>query len=276
MAVEILLSTYNGEKYLPAFLDSLFSQTNQDWLLRIRDDGSSDNTLAVVKSYSDAHPGRVVLQKDELGNIKPKRSFEELLKACEADYIFFADEDDVWLPEKVEHTLAKMKESEMQTPNLPIVVCTDLKVADGDLNIISDSMWHYSRICPQLFHDKDYSVINPVATGCTMLINKAARGASLPFHAMARMHDGWIVMRTVLSGGRLVPLFESTMLYRQHNGNQIGALYKEKGFFRKKLSSIRETWNYNCQQWASLKVAGYPSLLRYLFYKAKFVFSKPQ
>ena len=101
--IDILLSTYNGEKYLNEQIISIQNQSEKDWRLLVRDDGSSDNTLRLLE-YFASQDKRIILIKDDKGNLGVVRSFEILLAQSNADYIMFADQDDVWLANKIRDT----------------------------------------------------------------------------------------------------------------------------------------------------------------------------
>jgi glycosyltransferase involved in cell wall biosynthesis len=219
--LSILLSTYNSETYLIEQIDSILSQTVKDWILYIRDDGSSDSTIFLIENYCEQHDN-IILLKDELNNLGAKTSFIKLLSDVDAHYYMFCDHDDVWLSSKVEKTLNKMKEIESQYPQKPILVFTDLKVVDADLNVISNSLWRYQHTNPM--HAKDIyalSISNPV-TGCTIMINQKAKEVSLPMSQKSLMHDLWIALN-VTHYGYVDFIDEPTILYRQHNENIIGA-----------------------------------------------------
>jgi glycosyltransferase involved in cell wall biosynthesis len=219
--LSILLSTYNSETYLIEQIDSILSQTVKDWILYIRDDGSSDSTIFLIENYCEQHDN-IILLKDELNNLGAKNSFIKLLSDVDAHYYMFCDHDDVWLSSKVEKTLNKMKEIESQYPQKPILVFTDLKVVDADLNVISNSLWRYQHTNPM--HAKDIyalSISNPV-TGCTIMINQKAKEVSLPMSQKSLMHDLWIALN-VTHYGYVDFIDEPTILYRQHNENIIGA-----------------------------------------------------
>ena len=102
MQVQILLSTYNGERWLSELLASLLWQTHKHWQLIIRDDGSTDNTWALLQAWQAQHPQRVKCVISEREHVGTTESFNRLVAASDADYLLFCDQDDVWFPEKVE------------------------------------------------------------------------------------------------------------------------------------------------------------------------------
>ena len=220
--IDILLTTYNGQAYLKEQIDSILAQSNQDWRLIIRDDGSSDNSVSIVEKYAAEYPDKIKLIIDSDGNLGANLNFGRLLEQANAGYIMFSDQDDVWLPNKIELTLNVMKATEQIYPDKPVLIHTDLKVVDSDLNIIADSMWSYQKLSPEIGDDLSKIMAQNVVTGCTMMINRKASDVSTPIPAEAIMYDWWIAMN-VARYGKIVYLSAPSILYRQHSDNRIGA-----------------------------------------------------
>ncbi len=239
--IAILLCVFNSEDYLPELLDSLYAQTCQDFEIFVHDDGSSDRTPDILASYAQKH-GRLTVLDDPHPGRKAKGSFVWLLEQVEADYYMFCDHDDVWLPFKVERTLAKMKECEAENPGKPVVVNTDLKVTDSHLKVLHPSFWTYSRIDCDLLRDFNYLAVYNAFTGCTMMIDRAARDLSLPVSPEATMHDKWIALKVAYAGGVLASLKEATILYRQHGTNEVGANKVDRKYYFKRILSLKKTF----------------------------------
>jgi glycosyltransferase involved in cell wall biosynthesis len=219
--IDILLATYNGEKFLNEQIDSILSQSCKDWQLLIRDDGSTDATVQIINSYIKQYPDKIKLIEDNLGNLGVGHNFEKLLEHSKSEYIMFCDQDDVWLPEKIKLTLDKMKEAEISHPDIPILIFTDLKVVDENFKIIAESLWSYHKIDPTeggLFKNMLY---RNIVTGCTVMINKKAKEIVLPIPEYVQMHDWWVAMNTA-KYGRIFHIPAATVLYRQHSGNVVG------------------------------------------------------
>lgn len=232
--IEILLATFNGAKYLPEQLDSLFNQTNQDWTLIVHDDGSTDETVDIIKSYQNRYPNRIKLVEDGIKTGGAKNNFAHLMQFANAEYIMFCDQDDVWLPEKIELTLFRMIEIESSFPEKPVLVHTDLVVVDERLNTIADSMFRYERLknSPTL---EDLFVRNNV-TGCSLMINRVALIISRPVPGEALMHDWWLALKVKSSAGIIAFIDCSTIKYRQHLNNTVGVQQKKlKNIFKKNL-----------------------------------------
>ena len=227
--VDILLATYNGAAYLAPQLDSLLAQTHGHFRLLVSDDGSSDDTLAILQRYQSAFGGRMVLLPNEAPNRAPAggvlRNFERLMRASAEDgraaYLSFCDQDDVWLPEKTARLLAAVQALEARTGDTtPCLAHSDLTVVDERLQVISPSFAAFQRIDPADVNARTLLSVNQV-TGCAMLINRALLQLALPLPPEAVMHDWWLA---VLSGsGARHYLPEPLMQYRQHGRNQIGA-----------------------------------------------------
>ena len=140
--VSILLATYNGEKFLIEQLNSIINQSYEDWTLYIHDDGSSDGTIAIINQYCDQYENIIYLP-DLIVHRGAAQSFMCLLEQVNADYYMFCDQDDVWLPYKIEKTYIAMQEKPVDSP---VLIFSDLVVVDSDLNIINKSFWFYSKI----------------------------------------------------------------------------------------------------------------------------------
>ncbi|MGL4653517.1 glycosyltransferase family 2 protein [Cetobacterium sp.] len=215
--VEILMATYNGENYIEEQIESLFNQTYQNWNLVIRDDGSKDKTLEIIQKYENEYPNKIKLLKDNKGGLRAKDNFFELLRNSKENYVMFCDQDDIWLPNKIEITLDKMLEIE----NGPTLIHTDLKVVDKTLNIISNSFWKFQNIDPNR-KSHNYLIVQNNITGCTVMINRELADLSVGDFPNGIMHD-WIIGIIASLKGRIEYLTEPTILYRQHGKNDVGA-----------------------------------------------------
>lgn len=137
MKVNILLSTYNGEQFLAEQVKSIQEQTYQEWQLLIRDDGSSDGTVEVIKQLA-AQDSRIhFINENQVENVGVIKSFHALLKHSEADLYCFSDQDDFWLPEKISLQVAEAKK---YSQDKPLLIYTDLKVVDENLSVLHESM----------------------------------------------------------------------------------------------------------------------------------------
>lgn len=227
--VDILLASYNGGKYIEEQIKSVLKQTFKDWRLIIRDDGSNDNTTEIIEKYVKLYPKSIVYVKDEEKRLGCCKNFFRLLEYVSADYIMFCDQDDFWFDNKIEKTLKKMRETEKSYGLSPILVHTDLKVADNRLKVICDSFFKYQGLDKNIFSINRLLCQNSV-TGCTVMINKELLKLVMKGkNGDMLVHDWWIALIAAVFG-HIVFLNETTIYYRQHNFNQIGA--RKKRFSR--------------------------------------------
>jgi glycosyltransferase involved in cell wall biosynthesis len=218
--IDIVLATYNGAEFLDQQIDSLLAQTHGDLRIMVRDDGSSDATLAILHRFEQTSGGRLRVLRDSLGNLGPAGNFAALLRASDAPYIMFCDQDDVWDADKVAITLAAMRATEAAKPGMPVLVHTDARIVDARLRQLSPSYYDYIHIrarsrLPKLLFE------NPVI-GCTSMINRSLAEMALPIPPGAVMHDWWLAL-IAETFGALRFVDQPTMNYRQHPSNQIGA-----------------------------------------------------
>lgn len=251
--ITVLLAVYNGEKYLKQQIDSLLCQTAENIRIIIRDDGSTDTSLNIIDSYCQQFPNKIFKLIGEPTGCA-QHNFAQLLKKCDDDYIMFCDQDDIWLPEKVEKTFAAMKDAEGDNKDLPVLVHSDLKVVDEQLQTISPSFFEFQQLKQDNITLPKLLVQNYV-TGCTVMINRALKNRCGEIPDTCIMHDWWLALVAVLFG-KLVCIGESTMLYRQHRNNQVGAKASYGiGFIKRKLATldkVRENYNATYTQAAAL------------------------
>lgn len=220
---DILLSTYNGEKFLKQQLDSILAQTEKNWRLIIRDDGSDDSTLKIIEPYMLEYPDKIVLFDDSApAPLGPCQSFHRLLRISSAPYVMFCDQDDVWLPSKIEIMLTAIIKAESEsTQSSPILLHSDLEVVDKNLKLINSSFFNQNRLDPLKSGIRQLTMRN-IVTGCAAICNRALIDKSLPIPQEALMHDWWLAMTATLLGElRHVP--NALVKYRQHSHNAIGS-----------------------------------------------------
>lgn len=246
--VAVLLAVYNGEKYLKEQIESILSQSFTDFKIIIRDDGSTDSSPAIIENYCKDYPQKIfALSGKPTGSAA--KNFAVLLESCDEEYIMFCDQDDVWLPDKIEKTLSAMEAAEMDG-QIPVLVHSDLKVADQDLSVISPSFFDFQ----QLKQDKitlPRLLVQNYVTGCTVMINRALKEKCGKIPDKCIMHDWWLALVAILFG-KLVCINQATMLYRQHAGNQVGAKASYGiSFIKRKLATldkVRENYNATYSQ----------------------------
>ncbi|MFN8295973.1 MAG: glycosyltransferase family 2 protein [Chitinophagales bacterium] len=235
-SVQILLATYNGGKFLREQLDSLFNQTFQDFTVLIRDDGSTDNTLQIIEEYQQKYSAKISILKDDKQNVGVTQNFNLLLEKSTADYIFFCDQDDIWLNEKVEFSLKKIKLLEDKNNRTPCMLYSDMRAIDEEGNIVAESVWHQLKIAPKYF-TLNRLLIQNIPHGCTMVINKAMRNLAFPIPKDAILHDHWIALLAETTE-KFIAIETPLVLLRNHSEN----VTRKKTSFTDKLK--RFTGNF--------------------------------
>lgn len=170
MNIAVLMSTYNGEKYLTDQITSIFEQKDLNKSIHItlfiRDDGSSDHTVSIIEQLSKKY--RIILLKDNLNNIGYVNSFFELIKSITADYYFLSDQDDIWGSKKVITHLNCYQESSCNEPTL---IYTDLiKFGEATGTFFKDA-----GMDKRIFEDFRKVIFEPRLNGCLMSFNKEMR-----------------------------------------------------------------------------------------------------
>ncbi|NQP14608.1 glycosyltransferase family 2 protein [Streptococcus suis] len=223
MKVNILMSTYNGQQFLAEQIRSIQEQTYTDWTLFIRDDGSSDNTKEILKDFERQDSRVHLIDSDKSDNLGVIKSFHKLVNHDRADYYFFSDQDDVWLPNKLELSL---NEAQNYPANLPLMVYMDLKVVNQDLEIMTESM-----VKSQSHHANTELVQelteNTVTGGVAMINHHLAEMWQVTEDIL--MHD-WYLALLASALGKLVFIDKPGELYRQHADNVLGARTLSKRF----------------------------------------------
>ena len=223
----VLLSTYNGEKYIKEQLESLYSQEGVSITLLVRDDGSSDSTCSVLDVEQGA--GRLTWYTGE--NLKPAFSFWNLLqKAPDSPFYAFCDQDDVWDNDKLKVAVDKL----VSAGDMPALYFCQTRLVDASLNEIESV-----KISPLLTYDE--ALIYHFVTGCTMVINSAMREVLLRYTPeFIRMHDIWIYNVAQAVGAKV--FFDSVphISYRQHGGNVIGQANSFKAVWKARVERIKK------------------------------------
>lgn len=214
--VAVLMSTYNGEKYLKEQIDSILAQNDVDITIYIRDDGSSDRTVEIIKSYMETHDNFRLYTGENMG---VGNSFMQALYGADKDndYYAFADQDDVWLPDKIKKAIERIKDIAK-----PALYCSNQVLVDEMLNRIgmrytSDPDISYKQIMCQ----------NKIS-GCTMVWNKElhdllSENERRPSEDLLRrrIHDVWVAMVASVVGD-IEYDSNGYILYRQHESNVVG------------------------------------------------------
>ncbi len=233
----VLLAAYNGEKYIAQQIDSILAQTWQDFTLFIHDDGSADRTGEILADYETRCPDRIrILRYAPSGSAC--RNFFSMLQRVEAAYYFFSDQDDVWLPDKLESSMALLRSLEEGNKKMPALVFSDLRVVDESLIVTAES---YLQLTGRDPHHRELPAIlrRNSAAGCTIGINRACKEAALTIGDIGQvfMHDWWLFL-TAAACGRTAFIDRPLVLYRQHGGNVVGASRGRMDWLKEKAGNI--------------------------------------
>jgi len=231
--IDVLLATYNGEKYLKEQIESILNQTYKNIHLIISDDNSKDGTPEILKQYEKDERITVYFQEQNLGYV---RNFEFLLKQVQSDYYMLSDQDDIWLPEKIEKSMETLKRENAD------FVFGDLEVVDENLNTIYESFGDFmllNRKIKKCINTYEVNYLYNCVTGCTVLSKKQFLKYILPIPNNSKylIHDYWMALMVALNG-KLVYMPEKYIKYRQHGNNQVGTDKISHKFG--KLDQVRE------------------------------------
>ena len=216
--IEILLATYNGEKYVGEQIDSIINQTYNNWELLIRDDNSKDGTLEILKEY-EKKDKRIKIIEDKKGNLGFVKNFEELLNNSKEDWVMFSDQDDYWLENKIEKYVAILNASSEDILKKPMLIHSNSFICDDNLEIVKEEFIN-SKIANEYNEDNFYFAY--FVQGSTVLINRAIIDLALPFSKNVTVHDRYFHLLAEFLGKRIF-INESLIKYRQHSNNKIGA-----------------------------------------------------
>ncbi len=263
--IDILLPLYNGERYLSQQLDSIFGQSYKNWRLLVRDDGSTDNSVAIIKEYISKYPKKIVLIEDQYGNKGTTGCINIILGYVCSGYFMFCDQDDIWEPNKIEVTMKEMNKLEIQFPGKPLLVCSDACCIDGNGNTICSSFFSSQKFIDATDNVHKLLALN-VVQGSTELMNKKAKEVIYPI-PNGLYHDWWTAVNVVFYG-KVYYIHQPLMRYRQHNSNVVGALNVGPRYLLQKLSHIKNQMGIYCLMYKSLRFK--PSIIKWVYYKLVF------
>ena len=223
--VIILMAAYNGAQFIEQQIHSIQQQSFSEWALYVRDDGSSDDTVARVLQVVQADK-RVKLIQDELGNQGAIGNFATLMELAlnqNAKYVFFADQDDIWHSEKLSTMLLVMQDMEQtQGVNVPLLVHCDLTIVNDALMPVAESFMKFSRLSPATA-DLGVLLCQNQVTGCACMINHTLLELACPVPLAVGMHDWWLAL-IASAAGEIGYISKALVMYRQHSGNVLGAV----------------------------------------------------
>jgi glycosyltransferase involved in cell wall biosynthesis len=210
--VSVAMAVYNGEKFLRKQLDSICNQTYQNIEIIAVDDGSTDDSVRILREYHGKYGLIFHINKKNLGYLK---NFEKALSFCTGDFIAFADQDDIWLPEKIERLVKEIGENSL--------IYSDAKIIDENDQIIHDSISEYTKT-GNLPSEKDQfkkAVFYWIALGCMMLFKKELLEELIPFSNDGTAHDRQVSILAARKS-KIKSLKAPLILYRLHSNNSFG------------------------------------------------------
>lgn len=222
--VHVLMATYNGDEYLREQLASLESQTYGNWCLTVYDDGSTDDTMEILKSFQEKiGEDRIHICVNIPASGGAKKNFMKLIRENEGPYLMCCDQDDVWHPDKIERSMKRMRRMEKRYgKEEPLLVYSELRVVDEDLKEIAPAFHPFMNL--RTGSDLASELIQNQVTGCTVLFNHTLWKYMQKVEDADRilMHDHVLAL-TALLFGHMSFIAAPLMDYRQHSSNSVGA-----------------------------------------------------
>lgn len=262
--IAILMSVYNGEKFLCEQINSIINQTYCNWRLYIYDDGSTDDSVKIIAHYCDKDSR--IMFVNRLGNhLGPALAFMSLVEIIDSDLYMFCDQDDVWLNDKVRITYERY--CSVKKKSIPIVIHTDVSVVDENLTMLAESYWHDINLNPDKINKFNYLCVSCYTNGNTMLFNKEAKRLCFPLDGHIIMHDKYVSSRVLKSGGVVDAIHTPLVLYRQHDNNVCGFRVGSQNAIVSRLKYISSIIRTNIEGYRSLRDYHYGSFVKYLWYK---------
>jgi glycosyltransferase involved in cell wall biosynthesis len=220
--IGICIATYQGDKFLNEQLESIASQSYQDWHLHVRDDGSTDDTPAILEAFRARFPSKVSIVYGDARQLGASGNFAHLMRRAKEPYVAFADQDDVWYPDKLARAIEAVKLVEAASgPSTPVMIHADRRLINASGRERTASYWDSRGLEPARFYPETHFTFC-LAAGATMLINRALCDLALPIPAAARMYDCWIELVAHMFG-KVVALEGIALDHRRHDSNASGS-----------------------------------------------------
>jgi glycosyltransferase involved in cell wall biosynthesis len=215
MKISIVMATYNGEKYLEQQIQSILRQTLKPDEIIVCDDCSTDGTIAILEKYKQQLQLIYVVNPSQLGVIENFKKGVSL--AAPDNYISLSDQDDEWMPDKLEKCARLLKTIDDKL--LPCMVYSDLLLVDQDENILNVSFWNEVGQQEKYQHNLQTLLFNQFVNGCTMLLNPVLRHMFRNIPNNVRFHhDDWIAV-AAFAFGKVESIKEPLVKYRKHGNN---------------------------------------------------------
>lgn len=205
--VAVVMSTYNGEKYIKEQIDSILKQTYKPIDIYIRDDGSSDSTIEILDKYKKSNSNIFVFTGENLGYAK---SFYKILEEAEGyDFYAFCDQDDIWYKNKIENAVNKINEY----TDIPVCVYTEYDICDEDMNFLAKSNMNKGMV------NFRNSLVELPISGNTMVFNSKLRNSFLNINMEYICSHDWLIYMLASGIGKLVYDEKSYLKYRRTGNN---------------------------------------------------------
>lgn len=231
--VSVAMATYNGERYLREQLDSLYSQTRIPDEIVVCDDRSKDGTRAILEEYHQKYGLRYYINETNLG---VNKNFEKAIRLCIGDYVAICDQDDVWMPHKIQTCLVKIQEIEN---NQPACVSSQGVGVDKDLKIINNHI----KLKEDTYGLKPNILGSHVSQGCTMMLNRKLVDLLGDFPTEEPMYDGYIGLLAPCVGIKY-NISEPLMCYRHHESNVVGKIHNHEPLMPRIINHLK-MWKYD-------------------------------
>jgi glycosyltransferase involved in cell wall biosynthesis len=262
--IDILLPVYNGEKYIKEQIESLENQTFKDFKIIIRNDGSSDSSATLLDFVASKYDN-IILIKDEKGNLGLSKTLEILIRASSSEYFMFCDQDDKWMPNKIEISYEAIKNIESKHPNTPILVCTDSTCVDDNEKIISQSFFKSQKYTDVTDNPVKIAAMN-VVQGNTCILNSFCKQYILPFPPYV-LYDHWCGIM-ISHYGIVKYIHQPTLWYRQHQCNVLGVNNVNTRYFASKLVHVQK--QFRIYRSIFKNIPFHISILKWCLYKIYF------
>jgi len=231
--IDIVLATYNGERFLAEQIRSIQNNIGYEKLvsqLLVVDDGSTDETFSIVEALSQ-HDEKIKWLPNTSNKHGASNNFSFGLAQTKSPYIMLSDQDDIWLPEKIQLSIDRIKQLENDPASDPILtpflVFSDKEIVDEKLQSISPSYFKLKDIAKDWYIKLEQLCQQNVASGCTMIFNRALLNKAMPIPEQAYMHDWWLAL-VANKCGKLALIDKALIKYRQHDNNSIGVNHRSK------------------------------------------------
>lgn len=259
MRKSVILCTYNGEKYIKEQIESILNQSVMVDEIIISDDFSNDNTIDIIKKIfmeSDVDI-KININNDNLGF---KKNFYNAMKLCSGDVIFFSDQDDVWMNNKVEKIMNTFEKN-----TSALLVFSNAEVTDQNLNLNSyllDDVYFDDSIMENSLTQLKFLLADNFITGATMAIKRDLIEKAMPF-GMEWPHDYWLGVVAAMNNGLYV-IKDPLIKYRQHTDNAIGINQRININLLKKMFSKERTATNRDNQYAELRLPLLSYLMKFI------------